>query len=698
MNKVWKLSLLVSVLILGYLIYKSSDVSSDANKKQLNILVKNGFQSETPNLTETYILASQEIKRLSSVQKQCRKSPPFKRASEFDQRLINALEQELKRGSTPKELLAYTSQYDTYYGSRYGDLLLEAQINIEKSKYNVASSIAELSGWNGLSIIDGLSSLVISTIVNTFSTIEDIPFSIPLKLDNSDIKPKIKALLSNGENFNTYLEHIFSITNSSVISPSILFIMVAENLTIDEFKSAASGHSFTVNDVAYAIKRQLPIGYLKALIENTQSIKDMPIFVAEGFYYNYNLADLAVREYNTEALKILESKGVRPINEEGIITGMDIAIVNLPKTPQDYKNLKQFSKKYLNMLVYLRENGYRAHGRVNNNSDLPVITFVAPYSTSFDSDKALEPDLHDFLNSIELIDANANIKQAEENDSPLSNVFKAIRVQGADLLVCKNIESEILAAQNFSTKSKAVKVVHELRASDNYIAPQLQAIDPVLVHLWYVMEDNKSSIASFSNQEGDFTAFLKNGFYQKALDYSASVPLTQQETDFLLSIISRKTNKTVRIWNARISPKQPTSLMVFKHLSMDKWRDLLDEKFDYSLKDVWGNDIFLPAIINSEEAVSFLLDKGFRPNIESLGLDVFDLALEDSYEHGRLNKNIYRVLSFVKKMEPNHYARIVRLKNFFPNEYEQLIKVSDTLIPPENMQMNEYKYDKSVYY
>ncbi len=123
---------------------------------------------------------------------------------------------------------------------------MQAQINIEKAKYNFASSIAILSNWNGLSIIDGFSTSVISTIVDKFSTMEDIPFSIPLKLDTDDIRLKINALISNGKNFTTYLEHPFSIAESSVISPSILFILVAEYLTVDEFRKAASGHSFTV--------------------------------------------------------------------------------------------------------------------------------------------------------------------------------------------------------------------------------------------------------------------------------------------------------------------------------------------------------------------------------------------------------------------------------------------------------------------
>jgi len=76
-------------------------------------------------------------------------------------------------------------------------------------------------------------------------------------VDLSKKKPESIVKLSNNEDFNAYLEHVFSVTGSFVISPSILFIMVAENLTIDEFIKATSGHLFTVNDVAYAIKSQL---------------------------------------------------------------------------------------------------------------------------------------------------------------------------------------------------------------------------------------------------------------------------------------------------------------------------------------------------------------------------------------------------------------------------------------------------------
>jgi hypothetical protein len=701
MKKLWLAILIVSLLVILYLFYlPNNNLISHTSNLFESSSIKDPGQGMLAN-AEVKKFATEKIKTLAIIDKQCEKKDLHfdAQVKNIHQGLIGVLEQELRQGKTKRELLAYSNQYKNFYRS-YHDLLQQAKVNIEKAKYQHTSSVSILNNWNGLSVIDGFSSLNRPIIVKLLTTLENngMGQNLSLGLDQEEDVSKLDVyeLLDNNDKFTTYLESPLSIAGSSVISPSLLFVLNGTKLTIDEFRQATSLKSFTVNDVAVAIKIHMPIDYLKVLIENTEALGDMPIFIQGPFDSYENLADLAVSEYNTELLNVLEANGIKPTNEIGIITGMDIAVMNLPREPNDYQNVEQFPRKYLDTLTYLHNNGYRAHGSINHNTGDNGIDFQSPYSRDFQSQLALEPELQNFLHSIELIDNNSNIEQIEQNDSIVSNAINALYIQKKSLNnnseVCKIIKDELLAAEGFSGRKKAYKIISELKGGDNDIELLLHTIDPVLVHLWRAMKKPKNSSDNLTNQEGKFIELLRGEQYQDALNYTASTPLTQQETDLLLTWLEHNTDELMPIWKARNLPKYPSSLMMFKYLPIEKWQHLLEQGFDFSITDVWGNDIFLPAMMNSTAVVSFLLDNGFSSDVEKLGIDILDLALEDSYARGKLNENTYKILNMVPQLEANHYSRIARLKKFFPTEYEKLIKINEALIPPQNIEINEYRF------
>ncbi len=690
---------IISLMLISYLTYNAKSTSANDKYNMTESKVSNTKKQEKYKKLAVKTFATEEIRKLSIINKQCKNMTlDFNTQVKNIQKLIDVFEQQLKQGKTQRELLAYSGQYNTFYRT-YINLLLQAKINAEKTKYTLSSDLSILNHWHGLSVIEEFSTQSISTIVEELGALESmgLDFNISLTIKEDVNKADVYELLDNNDNFTTYLESPLSIAGTSVISPSILFVLNAERLTLNEFRQVISLHSFTVNDVAVGIKNNLSIEYLKVLIKNTENLTDMPIF-AQGKYDSYsNLADLAVSEYNVELLKFLSANGIKPINELGIITGMDIAIMHLPRKAKHYQNEERFPQKHLNTLAYLQNNGYKAHGKSRQNAASTVITFKAPNRRNFQSQLALDSDLQSLLQQIELIGSNANIQQIEQNDSVLSNAIKTIAIKKDTLNnsseVCSDIHVRLLAAEGFSTMKNTYKTINEVSKEVDDASLALQSIDPVLVHIWRNMEMARNSNDDFINQESVFTKLLRDNQYQQALDYSVSTPLTQQETDLVLSLLLDNTDQLISIWNVRISPKPPSSLIIFKYLPADKWQHLLDEGFDFSITDTWGNDIFIPALLNSAAALNFLLDNRLSTDVEKLGLDVLDIALEESYQQGRLNANINKIVKMVAQLEPNHYARIARLKKFFPIEYEKLVSSNKALIPAENIAPNEYRFD-----
>ncbi|MGS0725860.1 hypothetical protein ACVBKF_06700, partial [Shewanella sp. 0m-11] len=184
-----------------------------------------------------------KLQQLSSAHAQCQKR--FHNFSEqvtdVHSGIIAALEQELRQGKTERELLSFQSQYQTFYDS-YQDLLIEAKINIEKNKYSITRASSILKDWSGMSVIEGVNVDTIDVLVTALKPLENeqhgLGMSISLAQDIN--KADIYALLDNNDNFTTYLASPLSIRDSPVLSPSILFILTAEYLNLEEYKQVVT--------------------------------------------------------------------------------------------------------------------------------------------------------------------------------------------------------------------------------------------------------------------------------------------------------------------------------------------------------------------------------------------------------------------------------------------------------------------------
>jgi hypothetical protein len=688
-----KLILLLAIVVaLIIYVYPTKSTKSSNNVNDATSTLSDNVSTEIFQFSNKEF-ASQKLKELTIANAQCKeRSLDFSRqVDNIHQILIQALEHELRNGKTERDLLGYSNQYETFY-NRYDGLLLQAKIKIEEEKYDFTTSVDILNEWNGLSVINNFSVITIPIIVQGLKAFEGKSngLSMGLELDNEISKSDVFALLENDDNFNTYLESPLGISGSPVLSPSILFALTGSSLNLEEFKLAVSLRNFNVNDVAMAVINDLPYEYLELLIEQTRSIEDMPI-IAQGRYDSYaNLADLAASSHNLKLLQLLETYGVHPTNELGIITGLDIAIMNLPDEVD--ANAQSFSDKYLDTIKYLIEKGYKAHGSHYQMDKETIISFKAPNRRNFQSSKALTPALKKALHQIELVDSSYNLNQALPDNSLVSKAIESMALRKAALndksKSCESIREELLAEEGFLGLRETYDLIKLISQDDGNTAERLHDIDPVLVNLWRGTESNHSVS---QEKHSDFITMLQEQKLQDALDYSSSTPLTKVETDTLLLSLLQNTESIIPIWNARGVSTPPSGLLAFKHLPLEKWESLNNERFDFSIKDSFGNDLFVPAALNSPEAVQLLLDFGLTPEMNEFGLDVLDLLLEDSYENGRLNRSLSLIVSEVEMIEPSHQSRVARIKKYFPEEYKKLVHLSNKFMVESEMEVNQFR-------
>ncbi len=645
--------------------------------------------------------ATKKLEQLTIVHSQC-KQKSYDIGDQIDyihQGIIEALEHELKQGKTDRDLLAYSNQYETFYKS-YDDLLLQAKINIEKHKYHFTQSVSILNNWNGLSVIEGVNSDSLSTLIEALEPLEGINhgLSMPVSLSQNITKSDVYALLDNNDNFSTYLESPLSIASSAFLSPSILFILSAKKLNIDEYKQAISLRSFTVNEVATAIQDNMPTAYLILLLDQTAAIEDMPI-LGQGYFDSYdNLADIAVANYNVEALKVLNQHGVKPTNEPGILTAMDIAIMNLPSEDKVYKELDSYSNKYLNTLTYLKENGYKAHGKDKQFDSATITFFKAPKKRQFGSHTLSDPKLQTLLQGIELLDESYNVKKRKADKSIVSAAIEDMKLKqiafkrGSE--ACVSIKQQLLAEEGFESREKTYQLIDNIKKNPKDIEARLQEIDPVLVNLWKELELNTKDSPLSSKPDDEFRHLLNEGKTELALEYSMLTPLTLSETDTLFRFMLNENSEFAIIWIARIEPQTPSSLLSLKHLPVEKWKDLLHQGFDFSITDQLGNDAFMAAALSSPQTIRFLVDNNFKLNTEKYGLDALDLLLDQSYERGLLSESITELITLYPEFKPSHYARVARIKKFFPEEYKKLISLNNALTPEAGTKINKFRVER----
>ena len=613
----------------------------------------------------------------------------------LNQSLVSFFVIELKKGTLVPTLLKYANLSEIYK-RQYIALLRDAIVAEQKQQLNITSSLNELANWQGIEAIKGFTNDKVKGMIQQLGDNKHSPpgLSMSVPLDENVQKETLYALLNNTDTFTTYSKTFIKLEGSEVISPATLFVLNANKFTPKEFEQAISSNQFTVNEVATAIKNDIPNEYIIALLQQVPVLDAMPLY--EKNTVLYNLADIAVSKFNLPLVKALQTKGVTPTNEPGLFTGLDVAIVNLPKSGN--LTLAPLDTKHTQLLDYLKKRGYKAHsGNANEDLNSKGVFFVNDfiYQQGAYINKQDNPAQYAYFSPISKINNNALPQITEPDNSDVALFLVDLKQQKAQLnnkrQNCELLQQQLKDTEQLHTVMQAYDKVQQVKNKhgSNFVRV-LHDIDPVLVNYWWSSLSNQ---LSNDRSQSTFNEYLSKKEYQKAYEYSLSTVLTQAETDTLFSLLLLNPDDLITTWQNRINPKPPRELTRLSRFSLNHWQALAQAGFDFLITDIHGRDVYTQAASSSSEAVQFLIDNKIPADPSKLGVDILDLALEQSYTKGELSPMIPLALQLVEKFEPNHLARVARLKMFYPEVYQQLIQLNPALKPAQGTELNHYMFD-----
>lgn len=613
----------------------------------------------------------------------------------LNQSLVSFFVSELKKGTSVPTILKYANLSEINK-RQYIAFLRDAIVAEQKQQLNITSSLNELANWQGIEAIKGFTNDKVKEMIQQLGDNKHSPpgLTLSVPLDENVQKETLYALLNNTDTFTTYSKTFIKLEGSEVISPATLFVLNANKFTPKEFEQAISSNQFTVNEVATAIKNNIPNEYIFALMKQVPALDAMPLYEENSVLYN--MADIAVSQFNLPLVKALQQLGVTPTNQPGLFTGLDVAIVSLPKSGN--LTLAPLDAKHTQMLNYLTEQGYKAHSRnASDTLNSKGVSFVSDfiYQQGAYINGQENPEQYAYFNPIGKID-NATLPQVSEPDnSDVARFLVDLKQQKEDLdnkrQNCELLQQQLSATEQLHSTMRAYNTVLEVKKEQgNNFEYVLQEQDPVLVNYWWSILSNQLSNDRSHNA---FSQYLSKKDYQKAYEYSLSTPLTQTETDTLFSFLLLEPHDFIAIWQSRVEPKPPSDLARLSRFPLSQWQKLKQAGFDFSITDTYGRDVYVQAASSSVEVVQFLIDNKIPADSEKLGVDILDLALEQSYTKGELSPMIPLALQLVEKIEPNHLSRAARLKTFYPEVYEQLIKLNPALKPAEGTQLNHYTFN-----
>ncbi|MBH0088919.1 cupric reductase [Pseudoalteromonas sp. NSLLW218] len=613
----------------------------------------------------------------------------------LNQSFVSFFVSELKKGTSVPTLLKYAT-LSGIYKRQYIAFLRDAIVAEQKQQLNITSSLDELANWQGIEAIKGFTNEKVKEMIQQLGGNKHSPSGLTLSvpLDENVQKETLYALLNNTDTFTTYSKTFIKLEGSEVISPATLFVLNANKFTPKEFEQAISSNQFTVNELATAIKNNIPNEYIFALMKQVPALDALPLYEENSVLYN--MADIAVSQFNLPLVKALQQLGVTPTNRPGLFTGLDVAIVNLPRSG----NLTPapLDAKHTQMLDYLTEQGYKAHsGNANDDLNGKGVSFVSDfiYQQGAYINGQENPEQYAYFSPIGKID-NATLPQVSEpDDSEISQFLQEIQLKKEELNSyssnCSQLPKKLFAAQKLIQDRDAYAKVREIEKEyGSNFEDVLQDIDPVLVNYWW---NTLAGRTSSDRSDNVFREYLAKKEFKKALEYSQTTPLNQTETNVLFIRLLENPYDLVPIWNSRTLPVPPKDLVRLSWFPLKKWQELAQLGFDFSITDIRGRDVYIQAASSSVEVVQFLIDNKIPTVPSKLGVDILDLALEQSYTQGELSPMVPLALQLVEKFEPNHFSRVARLKTFYPEVYQQLVQLNPALKPAEGTELNHYIFN-----
>jgi hypothetical protein len=513
----------------------------------------------------------------------------------------------------------------------------------------------------------------------------------------SDSPEELARVLAADEDFQVFVPvGLGTWGGSAYLSPSLLFLQLADKIPAAEFKRLIAGKTFTPLEIAVAMQSQLPTEPLLQLLAQGRDLDQFP-----AGYHNYqartpvwNLADVAAMHWQPAVLKALKQQGVVPSNIEGVVTGLDFALftepsrhLELEKNPALQSRLKQAQR---DTIAYLLEEGYWAHGYQRDNGNwyfgnnflnagrfdsteiLALLPAVAPAKVF----RRVELQPLPVPAGTVLADWVAKQKQAKAQTAELRQQCQAGKQQ---LLTDEALLSrEAIQEQIFSWRDGKAP-------AEEAIAP-LHQRDPAWV-AWHWQMGGARQLDADPTLRDQLTDLLHEP--AELMAFLQKTELDSGTTAWLLMEVMPKP-ELVPAFTQRFAPKAPAYLYPGYGFKPEQdLQALLDAGFDLSIQDLYGRNLFSWAFQTSPETVLLLLNAGLSPFVQPLGPDALDLALEDSYLQRKLHPALPQILAQLTDPEPSHLARLKRLALYRPDLYQSVLQLKPDLKLPADTKPNE---------
>jgi hypothetical protein len=168
-----------------------------------------------------------------------------------------------------------------------------------------------------------------------------------------------------------------------------------------------------------------------------------------------------------------------------------------------------------------------------------------------------------------------------------------------------------------------------------------------------------------------------------------STPLSPFLTSELLAWVLLQP-EYISIWEGRTLPVAPLTMAWFSFASIENWQQLAAGRFDFRLTDQFGMSLYRPAFAHeqAEQVVQLLLEQGVMPQHNRFGPDALHLALDWSFQQGRLFPLVSEILRQPLQIKPTHLSRAKRLQLYYPALYTELVTLAPALRVSEEHSAN----------
>ncbi|MFN4056488.1 MAG: hypothetical protein ACK4GU_16660 [Alishewanella aestuarii] len=474
---------------------------------------------------------------------------------------------------------------------------------------------------------------------------------------------------------------------SRVISPSLIFIANIDKVEPSVATRLLNQLTFYPTQIAQAIQQNIDESLLEIMLQRGEQLTMLPLFwhQPESTAKVFNLADVALRAGRENLLPLLARFNIEPTQSVGLYSGIDnyLAGVDWQNRQRDMREQCQgfqdcfaLKNEQAKIIQQLAQAGHQLHS--------PKVTDGLPQILLWlDAMNHLE-DWQSNDNSPPEKNALAPIDPAPANRQ--DEVWQEIM---SDIPDCAKHAQDLMLLEAFWDHQQINALLNQYkeRYSGTALISALHDNDPALV---VALQKQEMNVAVANMSRKDVEDYLTLGRIKGSLadtkQFTEEKPLSAYVTTELLFLLIYYPEDYSTIWEHRVAPVAPQSLLNFIYAEVAQWQKLVANRFDFRLLDYFGLSLYYAAFRHTEveTVVRLLREQGVPLQLNTYGPDAIHLALDWSYQNGQLFPLLAEWLTEPVVLNESHYRRLRRLQLFYPERYAELQLLVPKLVMSES--------------